>query len=116
MSNFAKGALAAAAMLAALSGAASASAAGFQSNGRTIAVHHGDLDLSRGADQRALRARIARAAAQLCVDGDLSAKMTCRRETIAHVDAPVVAAIARAGGQDVYADARMASIPEHVGN
>ncbi|MDO7834266.1 UrcA family protein [Sphingobium sp. HBC34] len=89
--------------LAATGGAASAQE--FLSNGRTAEVRHGDLDLTKAADQRQLRSRIARAASRVCASTDLSTQMACRAQAIAHVEAPISAAIARAETQERYADA-----------
>ena len=102
-SNFA--AAAAAASIALLASAGAASAQEFQSNGRTKEVFHGDLNLTRAADQQTLRNRIVRAASRVCSSTNLSAQMTCRSKTIAHFQAPINAAIARAETGERYADA-----------
>lgn len=96
-----------AALLLAATGAAgvSASAAPFESNGRTFAVDFSDLDLAKPADRRLLDRRIARAAAKVCPDSDLGRAAKCRAEAIAHVQAPIDQAIARAATREVYADA-----------
>lgn len=96
---------AALASLTLLASAGAASAQEFVSNGRTAEVRHGDLDLSQAAGQRQLRTRIARAASRVCASTDLSAQMACRAKAIAHVQAPISAAIARAETKDRYADA-----------
>lgn len=85
--------------------AGSASAGEFVSNGRTSEVRHGDLDLSKAADQRQLRQRIARAASQVCKSQDRSTAQACKAIAIAQVEAPVSAAIARAETGERYADA-----------
>lgn len=96
-----------AAILLAATGAAgvSASAAPFESNGRTFAVDFSDLDLAKPADRKQLDRRIARAAAKVCPDSDLRRAAKCRAEAIAHVQAPIDRAIARAATREVYADA-----------
>lgn len=85
--------------------AATASAEEFKSNGRTTLVRHGDLDLSRHADQQQLRTRIARAANKVCVTSDLAATTACKAAAIAQVEAPITTAIARAENGQRYADA-----------
>lgn len=97
-------AAAASAVLFASAGAASAE--DFVSNGRTTQVYHGDLDLSNPAHQAQLRSRIARAAKRVCSTGELATEQACKAKAMAHVAAPVNAAIARAETRDRYADAR----------
>ncbi len=82
-----------------------ASAEDFVSNGRTTAVRFGDLDLSNQAHQQQLRSRVVRAASRVCSSADLAAMQACRAKAIAHVDAPVATAIARAENGQRYADA-----------
>lgn len=94
-----------AAALVLTAGAAQAQAEDFQSNGRTTEVYHGDLDLSDPADQKLLRSRIGRAALRVCRTDDAAALRDCRAKAIAHVEAPVTAAIARAETSERYADA-----------
>lgn len=106
-------ALASAALLAS---AGAASAQEFQSNGRTTGVYHGDLDLSKPAHQQQLRSRIARAANRVCSSMDLQAQMNCKAKAIAHVQAPINAAIARAETGERYADAGKKDIRPVVGN
>jgi UrcA family protein len=96
--------------------AGSASAGEFASNGRTSEVRHGDLDLSKPAHQQQLRQRIARAASRVCSSTDLSAELACKQMAIAHAQAPVNAAIARAETSDRYADARVKEVRPVVGN
>ncbi|MCI4588741.1 UrcA family protein [Sphingobium sp. BYY-5] len=91
---------AAAALIAA---ASAASAEDFQSNGRTSEVYHGDLNLAKADQQKELRSRIARAASRVCASTDLKSMMACRSKAIAHVQAPVTAAIARAETGERYA-------------
>ncbi len=91
--------------LALIGAAGAASAEDFQSNGRTTQVYHRDLDLSKPEQQAQLRSRIARAANRVCSSIDLVAMTACKRMTIAHVDAPVNAAIARADTGEHYASA-----------
>lgn len=93
------------ATIALIGGAGVASAQEFQSNGRTTQVYHGDLDLSKPDQQAKLRSRIARAANRVCSSMDLTAQQVCKARAIAHVDAPVHAAIARADTGERYADA-----------
>ncbi|SES02679.1 UrcA family protein [Sphingobium sp. YR768] len=88
-----------------LASAGAASAQEFQSNGRTSAVYHGDLDLSQTDQQAQLRKRIVRAANRVCASNDLSAQMACRAKAIAHVEPRMSAAIARADSKERYADA-----------
>lgn len=85
--------------------AGSASAETFMSNGRTFEVRFGDLDLSQAADQRELQSRIGRAAGRVCGSRDLAEATRCRSAAIAHVKAPVAAAIARAETKARYAEA-----------
>jgi UrcA family protein len=92
--------------VAALTGAAgAASAEDFQSNGRTSEVYHGDLNLAKADQQKELRSRISRAASRVCASTDLAMVAACRRNAIAHVQAPITAAIARAETRERYADA-----------
>jgi UrcA family protein len=94
--------IAAAASIALLATAGAASAQDFQSNGRTSAVYHGDLNLTKAEHQEELRSRIARAARRVCASDDLSLQQA---KTVAHVEAPINAAIARAETGERYADA-----------
>lgn len=96
---------AAIASVALLASAGAASAEEFQSNGRTKPVYHGDLNLTRTADQQELRSRIVRAANRVCASMDLATMRACKAKTMAHVEAPVAAAIARAETGERYADA-----------
>ena len=99
-------ALASAALLASAGiSAGAASAQEFDSNGRTTGVYHGDLDLTKAAHQQQLRSRIARAASRVCSSMDLQAQQACKAKAIAHVEAPISAAIARAETGERYADA-----------
>lgn len=91
--------------IALIGAAGAASAQDFQSNGRTTQVYHGDLDLSKPEHQAQLRSRIARAANRVCSSIDLVAMASCKKQTIAHVDTPVNAAIARADTGEHYASA-----------
>ncbi|MCP1468683.1 UrcA family protein [Sphingobium sp. OAS761] len=93
-----------------------AAAQDFQSNGRTSEVHHGDLNLSKAADQKELRRRIASAASRVCASRDLAMAAACRSNAIAHVEAPVSAAIARAETGDRYADATPKEVRSAAGN
>jgi UrcA family protein len=97
--------IAAAASIALLATAGAASAQDFQSNGRTSAVYHGDLNLTKAEHQEELRSRIARAARRVCASDDLSLQQACKAKTVAHVEAPINAAIARAETGERYADA-----------
>lgn len=108
---------AALASVALIAGAGAASAAEpFQSNGRTSAVYHGDLDLTKVAQQDKLRSRIARAASRVCSSMDLAAQQSCKASAIAHVEAPINAAIARADSAERYADASGKDVRPIVGN
>lgn len=103
-------ALSAVAALALSAGAASA--ASFESNGKTVNVRHGDLDLSRPADQARLKARIARAAVRTCAEYQGSAATQCRRLAVAQVRVPVETAIARASTPERFAAAsKVAAVP-----
>ncbi|HUD90414.1 UrcA family protein [Sphingobium sp.] len=93
----------AAATLTVVAGAASAE--DFQSNGRTSEVFHGDLNLAKADHQKELRSRISRAASRVCATADTATMVACRSKAIAHVQAPVTAAIARAETRERYADA-----------
>lgn len=86
-------------------GAGAASATDFESNGKTMDVHHGDLDLSRPADQARLKARIARAVARTCAEYQGGAAAKCRRLAVAQVRVPVETAIARASTPERFAAA-----------
>lgn len=103
-----------------IAGAGTASAqsesSAFKSNGRHTAVYHGDLDLSKGAQQQELRRRIARAASRVCSSQDLAAQQECRSATIAQMQVPVNAAIARADTGERYADASVKEPRPQVGN
>ena len=77
----------------------------FESNGKTVEVYHGDLDLTKGSDQRLLRKRIADAAGKVCASDDLNTYLACRQKALRHVKAPVATAIARAATKDRYAAA-----------
>jgi UrcA family protein len=98
-----------------LASAGAASTQDFQSNGRTREVYHGDLDLTKAADQAQLRRRIAGAASRVCASSDLSAAAACRAKALAHVETPVNAAIARAETGERYADAGQ-GVPTVVGH
>ncbi|QGP78034.1 UrcA family protein [Sphingobium sp. CAP-1] len=106
--------VAAFASIALAASAGAASAEDFTSNGRTAEVYHGDLNLAKASQQKELRSRIARAASRVCASTDLSAQMQCRAKAIAHVDAPINAAIARAETKDRYADASVTKEPRPV--
>lgn len=97
---------AAAASISLIASAGAASAQDFVSNGRTMEVRHGDLNLSKAADQSELRSRIVRAAGRVCSSSDLATQQTCKAKAIAQVQVPVNAAIARAATGERYADAR----------
>ncbi|MEC3911807.1 UrcA family protein [Sphingobium sp. CR2-8] len=88
-----------------------ASAQEFQSNGRTDEVFHGDLNLSKAADQKVLRARILRSASRVCGSNNLAEAQACKAKAIAHVQAPINAAIARAETGERYADAGRSGVP-----
>ena len=93
------------AAVAAVAVAGTASATSFESNGRSREVRYHDLDLSKKGDQRKLNARIKRAAANVCATQDSNDAKRCQAAAMAHVRAPIDAAIARANGQGnaVYA-------------
>ena len=94
-------------MIAALGAAGAASATEFESNGKSVEVRYQDLDLSKKADQRALNARIKRAAAKVCTTGESSAAIRkCQAVAAAHVRSEVELAIAKAQNGERYADAR----------
>lgn len=82
-----------------------ASATEYEASGRTVDVRHGDLDLSRAADQARLKARIARAAARTCDQYQGGAAAKCQRLTVAQVRQPMEAAFARASTTERFADA-----------
>lgn len=81
----------------------------FESNGHAVEVRHGDLDLSQPAAQKELMRRVGNAASKVCHARDLGQAMTCRRQTLANVKAPISTAIARAQSKDRFADAGTAS-------
>jgi len=98
----------AAASAAALLGiAATASAAEFESNGKTAEVRYNDLDLSKPTDQHVLKARIWRAAYKVCAYGPTTATVNkCQSVAAAHVRSSVELAIGKAGNGERYADMR----------
>jgi UrcA family protein len=97
--------IAALATVAALGTAAGASAAAFESNGKTVEVRYHDLDLSQPKGQRALNGRINRAAANVCAEYKMTAAIAkCQRQAAAHVRSNVELAIAKAQGAQRYAD------------
>lgn len=77
----------------------------FQSNGRTVEVRYGDLDLGKKADQRTLTARINSAAGKVCAARTVRESRSCQLLAIEQVRAPVAAAIARAQSGERYAAA-----------
>ena len=109
-------ALIASATLALGAGAATASAQDFVSNGRSVEVYHGDLDLSKAADQDMLHSRITRAASRVCNNDDLRAQMACRAKTIANAQTRTQAAIARAATGERFADASVSDRRALAGN
>lgn len=94
------------AAIAAVAVAGTASATTFESNGHSTEVRYHDLDLSKKADQHKLNARIKRAAAKVCPSQDSNEAKRCQAVAVAHVRAPIEAAIAKANGQGgaVYAE------------
>lgn len=73
-----------------------ASAEPFISNGQNFEVRYGDLNLASKADQRELRGRLFQAARKVCAAEPANAIQKCRSGALAHVRAPVAAAIAAA--------------------
>ncbi|WP_188063777.1 UrcA family protein [Sphingobium sp. KCTC 72723] len=102
--------------IALIASAGAASSQNFVSNGRTSEVRHGDLNLSKAADQQALRGRIARAVGRVCNAQDMGEQQACKRMATAQAQVPVNAAIARAETGERYADARGQKVPGVVGN
>lgn len=97
--------IAAVAAIATLGIAGAASASEFVSNGKTAEVRYHDLDLTKKSDQRALNARINRAAAKVCADSGTSAVFKkCQAVAAAHVRKPVELAIAKAQNGERYAE------------
>ncbi|MCC4233077.1 UrcA family protein [Sphingobium soli] len=92
--------------------AGAAQAEDFMSNGRTAQVYHGDLNLADADQQKTLRSRIARAAARVCSSSDRMTALSCKSKAIAHVEAPMAAAIARAETGERYADAGSEKVKE----
>ena len=94
------------ALLAALSAtlfmgaAAQASAIPFESNGRTVEVRYGDLDLSKKSGQRELTARVHRAAVKVCPGRTMKDLRACQIAAVDHVREPMAIAIAKAQGGD----------------
>ena len=80
--------------------AAQASVMPFESNGRTVDVRYGDLDLSKKAGQRELTARIRRAAVKVCPGRTMQDLRSCQIAAVDHVREPMAMAIAKAQGQD----------------
>ncbi|MFD1107429.1 UrcA family protein [Sphingobium olei] len=92
--------------------AGAAGAAGindFQSNGRSVEVRHGDLDLTKADQRQQLQTRISRAASRVCSKGGLNEQQACRKLAIAQVQPRISAAIARAETKERYADATPAA-------
>lgn len=78
-------------------GSAAASAAEFESNGRSVEVRYRDLDLSSRSGQRALNYRINRAAQQVCSGQEVSSmEKKCQKLAVAHVRRSVELAVAKA--------------------
>lgn len=73
-----------------------ASARGFESNGHTTEVRYHDLDLSTPYGQRALNARIKRAAVKVCPADTIAASKQCQKLAVANLRAPIDADIAKA--------------------
>lgn len=73
-----------------------ADAESFVSNGQNFEVRYGDLNLARKGDQRELRGRLFQAARKVCAAEPADTISKCRSAALAHVRAPVAAAIARA--------------------
>ena len=93
------------AAVALLGAAGTASATGFESNGKSVEVSYHDLDLSKKDDQRVLNARIKRAAAKVCPTTDTTAAIKkCQQVATAHVRGSVELAVARAQNGERYAD------------
>lgn len=85
--------------------AVTASAAEFESNGKTADVRYQDLDLSSAKGQNALKGRIWRAAWKVCEHGTTSAEIKkCQTVAAAHVRSSVELAIAKANNGERYAD------------
>ncbi|MGK2908360.1 MAG: UrcA family protein [Sphingobium sp.] len=84
----------------------SAFAEPFVSNGRTAEVRFADLDLTNAKDRTELQSRLRRAATRVCVNSNTREMMACRQKALAHIEAPVSAALARAETRARYADAR----------
>ncbi len=97
--------IAAASTAALLGVAATASAAEFESNGKTSEVRYQDLDLSSAKGQNALKGRIWSAAWKVCQNGATSAEIRkCQSVAAAHVRSNVELAIAKANNGERYAD------------
>ena len=88
----------------------------FVSNGRSVEVRHGYLDLNNAEGRRALNARIYKTATKVCATADAREMMACREKTLNHIKQPISAAIARAETKARYADATPASARVVVGN
>ncbi|KXU29414.1 UrcA family protein [Sphingobium sp. 22B] len=88
-----------------MSVATMASAAEFESNGKTVEVNYRDLDLSSAKGQNALKWRIWRAAWNTCKHGVRSSDIKeCQTVAAAHVRSSVELAIAKAGSGARFAD------------
>ena len=105
--------LAAMSAAALLGAAGTANATSFESNGRTTEVRYHDLDLTKEAGQRALNARIKRAAAKVCPAQNSNEAKKCQTVAIANLRAPVNAAIAKAQSrsQERFAQASEEKVP-----
>lgn len=79
-----------------LSAASAAGADAFISNGKTMEVRYGDLDLASKADQETLRRRLVKATWKVCAGETGVVLEKCRTAALNHVRAPVAAAIASA--------------------
>ncbi|MEJ7934735.1 UrcA family protein [Sphingobium sp. AN558] len=86
-----------------LSAASAAGTDAFESNGRTMDVRYGDLNLASKADQATLRSRLIKASWKVCSGETAHVVEKCRSAALAHVRAPVAAAIASAERGDQLA-------------
>jgi len=105
VSSVSKGITAALVAAAALVTGSPAFAEPFLSNGRTVEVRYGDLDLSQPAGQTELKHRLNKAAFRVCALSPRDEMAACRKITLRNVSQPVKTAIALAETRARYADA-----------
>lgn len=105
MPAFAKTITAAFVAAATLIAASPAFADSFQSNGKTMEVRYGDLDLTKDAGQAELKGRLFHAATRVCPSSDFREVQACRKLALRNIKEPMRTAIAMAESRARFADA-----------